>query len=148
MEETANTPATKFLGRQTSEPTDALDLVPWEGERTAVVLNAHEFTSHCPVTGQPDFAELKIGYIPDKSLIETKSFKLFLWSYRDKKAFNEKIVNELAQRIFEQAQPKVVIVWGKFAVRGGVHVEAMAVRNNSQDGTAFDADTLMRMMKI
>jgi len=93
-----------------------------------VTLQCSEFTSHCPVTGQPDFATLRIEYMPDKSIVETKSLKLYLWSYRDKAMFNEQIVEKIAADIIKQVRPKWVTVVGTFAQRGGISVQATATR--------------------
>jgi 7-cyano-7-deazaguanine reductase len=93
-----------------------------------VEFNVEDFTSHCPVTGQPDFAKLEIVYVPDKCIIETKSLKLFLQQYRNVQQFNERIVDELAEKLFKQAEPKYIMVRGKFALRGGISVTAEAER--------------------
>lgn len=96
-----------------------------------VVLHCSEFTSHCPVTSQPDFGKLTIEYVPKGWLVETKSLKLFLWQYRSRKAFNERIVDEIAQTFFEQVRPAIVYVTGVFNARGGISVEARASREGA-----------------
>jgi len=90
-------------------------------------LHAHEFTSHCPVTGQPDYAELTFVYQPDAYIVETKSFKLWLQRWRDRKAFNEQIVHDLAIDFAAQVRPRSVRVKGVFSRRGGIHVETEAL---------------------
>ena len=122
-------PATRHLGRISNKATNTLDLVPWGGGGLVVTLQCSEFTSHCPVTGQPDFATLRIEYMPDKSIVETKSLKLYLWSYRDKAMFNEQIVEKIAADIIKQVRPKWVTVAGAFAQRGGISVQATATRD-------------------
>ena len=94
-----------------------------------VTFDCREFTSLCPVTGQPDFAQLTIRYRPRKRLIETKSLKLYLWSFRERRLFNESIVAEIAATIMKQAQPEWVDVEGRFAHRGGIGVTAIARRS-------------------
>src|ERR1044071_6402093 len=95
----------RFLGKKANAPTDTVDLIPWTGERIHVRLDCAEFTSLCPVTGQPDFAELAIEYVPDKHLAETKSVKLYLWKYRSEAAFNEKLVDTIATDLNRQLKP-------------------------------------------
>lgn len=118
----------KHLGEQSQEAVTEFDLIPWTGGQTVVTLECSEFTSHCPVTKQPDFGKLEISYCPDEHILETKSVKLFLWQYRSKADFNEVIVSQLADAVFAQAQPKWVTVVGHFNTRGGIAVTAMANR--------------------
>jgi 7-cyano-7-deazaguanine reductase len=118
----------RHLGKQSREAVREFDLIPWRGEPLVVNLEATEFTSYCPVTGQPDFGRLAVEYVPGKHLVETKSFKLYLWGWRDRRAFNEDIVNEIASAFFEQVKPAYVRVHGVFNVRGGVGVTATAER--------------------
>ena len=120
----------KHLGKQSQEAVEELDLIEWSSNsETAVQLNATEFTSHCPVTKQPDFGNLKVVYVPDGHLVETKSFKLWLWGYRHKAQFNERIVDEICERFFEQVKPKRVTVIGTFNLRGGIGVTAECTRS-------------------
>jgi 7-cyano-7-deazaguanine reductase len=81
-----------------------------------------EFTSMCPVTGQPDFAEISIDYVPGKICIETKSLKFYLASFRNTRSFNEEIVNRILDDLVKACQPRRAIVHGKFAARGGISV--------------------------
>lgn len=94
----------------------------------------HEFTSHCPVTKQPDYASLTFIYVPGKHLVETKSFKLWLQRYRHKAEFNERLVAKLCAEFVEQVKPRHLRVTGTFARRGGIHVEAT---QNYYDETAL-----------
>lgn len=114
----------KYLGQQITSAVTELDLIPWTGNPITVTLDASEFTSHCPKTGQPDFATISITYRSDKFIVETKSVKLFMWQFRDKKEFNEKLVDYIAKTFNEQLQPKWIRVIGKFAIRGGISVTA------------------------
>lgn len=118
----------KHLGTQSQRAIDTLDLIPWKGGHTVVTLNATEFTSHCPVTKQPDFGQLVIEYCPDKHLVETKSMKLYLWQFRDRAEFNESIVDSIATDLFRQVKPVWLTVTGHFNTRGGIAVTAKAER--------------------
>ena len=81
-----------------------------------------EFTSMCPVTGQPDFAQVTIDYIPDALCIETKSLKFYLASFRNTRSFNEEIVNRILEDLIEACTPRWVNVHGEFSARGGISV--------------------------
>ncbi|MEA3187460.1 MAG: 7-cyano-7-deazaguanine reductase [Chthoniobacter sp.] len=81
-----------------------------------------EFTSMCPVTGQPDFAEITIEYVPDALCIETKSLKFYLASYRQTRSFNEEIVNRILSDLLKACSPRKALVHGAFAARGGISV--------------------------
>lgn len=79
-----------------------------------------EFTCVCPKTGQPDFAEIEISYVPDQLCIELKSLKLYLWSYRDHGLFHEAAVNRILDDLIEAVAPRSIHVVGDFKVRGGI----------------------------
>ena len=85
-----------------------------------------EFTCLCPKTGQPDFAELEIRYIPDKICIELKSLKLYLWSFRNEGAFHEKVINDILDDLVLVSRPRWMEVIGVFKVRGGIHTTVSA----------------------
>jgi len=87
-----------------------------------ITFECGEFTSMCPVTGQPDFAELQIRYVPDKLCIETKSLKYYLASFRNTRSFNEAIVNRILEDIVAACRPRRALVHGRFAPRGGISV--------------------------
>ena len=91
-----------------------------------ITFNCVDFTSLCPVTGQPDYARIRIKYIPDKSCIETKSLKYYLQSFRNQKAFNEKVINTILLDLVKACQPKWMQVKGKFATRGGIQLTTVA----------------------
>lgn len=80
-----------------------------------------EFTCLCPRTGQPDFAIIKISYVPDKKCIELKSLKLYLWSYRNRGAFHEKVINQILDDLVKAISPRSMEVIGDFFIRGGIH---------------------------
>ena len=85
-----------------------------------------DFTSLCPVTGQPDFASITIDYVPDKLCIETKSFKFYLSSFRNTRSFNEEIVNRILEDLVAACAPRQLWVHGEFASRGGIGVTVEA----------------------
>ena len=88
-----------------------------------VKLNCEEFTCVCPVTHQPDFATLKIRYIPDEKLVESKSLKLYLTSFRNVGIFHEEVVNRIADDLIKLLQPRYLEIEGNFRVRGGISIE-------------------------
>lgn len=88
-----------------------------------VNLTSEEFTCVCPVTGQPDFAKIKIRYIPDKFLVESKSLKLYLTSFRNTGIFHEEVVNKIADDLIKLLKPRYLEVEGNFSVRGGISIE-------------------------
>jgi 7-cyano-7-deazaguanine reductase len=112
----------KHLGVQSTKPIDTLDTIRWSGPPITIALECSEFTSRCPVTGQPDFASLTITYEPGARIVETKSLKLWLWSWRERRAFNEAIVADIASAFVAQVRPRIVTVAGRFHVRGGIAV--------------------------
>jgi len=83
-------------------------------------IECPEFTSLCPVTGQPDFAEILIEYVPDRLCIETKSLKLYLSSYRNVHSFNEQVVNRILDDLAHVSQPRRMKIEGRFVPRGGL----------------------------
>jgi 7-cyano-7-deazaguanine reductase len=88
-----------------------------------VTMTAPEFTCVCPMTGQPDFATIRIRYVPDQHLVELKSLKLYLWSYRDQGAFHEDVTNRILDEFVRVARPRWLEVIGDFMVRGGIKTE-------------------------
>lgn len=85
-----------------------------------------EFTCLCPKTGQPDFATIRILYIPDKRCVELKSLKLYLWSYRNEGAFHEAVTNRILEDVVKAVSPRLLEVEGDFYVRGGIHTVVKA----------------------
>ena len=85
-----------------------------------------EFTCLCPMTGQPDFATIKISYTPDKLCVELKSLKLYLWSFRDEGAFHEAVTNRILDDMVAAVKPRKAEVVGDFFVRGGIHTVVVA----------------------
>ncbi len=89
-------------------------------------LECPEFTCVCPRTGQPDFATIRIQYVPDSLCIELKSLKLYLWSYRDEGAFHEDVTNRILDDLVQACRPRSMSVVGDFNVRGGIHTVVTA----------------------
>ena len=91
-----------------------------------IEFDCPEFTSLCPVTGQPDFGRITIRYIPDKKCIESKSLKLYLFSFRNYGSFAEDIVNKILDRVVEACRPRKARVIGEFVPRGGITIKVEA----------------------
>lgn len=116
----------RHLGKPSNQPVDKIDLIEWKGEPITVRLEVADFTSLCPVTGQPDFGALTIEYAPQRYLAETKSVKLYLWRYRNEPGFNEVLVDAIARDLFRQLQPRWLRLTGRFHPRGGIGVTAIS----------------------
>ncbi len=89
-------------------------------------LECPEFTCVCPRTGQPDFATIRIQYVPDSLCIELKSLKLYLWSFRNEGAFHEDVTNRILDDLVLACRPRSMSVVGDFNVRGGIHTVVTA----------------------
>jgi 7-cyano-7-deazaguanine reductase len=126
----------RVLGRETSGPISAerLDVVPWShGNADAVVeFTTNELTATCPITGQPDFYELKLSYRPKGSLIESKALKLYLWGYRDKGIFAEDLAATLLEDLFGACTPLEMTVDLTQQVRGGLKIRTVVRRRGEQ----------------
>jgi 7-cyano-7-deazaguanine reductase len=85
-----------------------------------------EFTCLCPKTGQPDFATLHLEYVPEKSCIELKALKLYIWSFRDEGAFHEAVTNEILSGLVKACEPRFMRLTAEFNVRGGVYTTVVA----------------------
>jgi len=111
-----------------TRPSKTLETVPnpHPDRDYEIQLTAPEFTCLCPITGQPDFATIRIRYGPDLRLVELKSLKLYLWSYRDEGGFHEDVANRIMNDFVAAAQPRWVEVIGDFNVRGGIKSEIRA----------------------
>mgnify|MGYP002537400721 FL=1 len=101
-----------------------------------VKFNCPEFTSLCPITGQPDFATIYISYIPDKLMVESKSLKLYLFSFRNHGDFHEDCVNIIMKDLIKLMEPRYIEVWGKFTPRGGISIDPYC--NYGKKGTTFE----------
>jgi len=108
-----------------------------------VKFNCPEFTSLCPITGQPDFATIYLSYIPDKKLVESKSMKLYLFSFRNHGAFHEDCINIIMKDLIALLEPKYIEVWGKFLPRGGLSIDPFC--NYGQPGTKYEEMAWQRL---
>ena len=106
-----------------SQPTKDLETFPNPNpERDYEIrFECPEFTCLCPKTGQPDFATIRIRYVPDDTCVELKSLKMYLWSYRDEGAFHEAVTNKILDDLVAATNPRKMTVEGDFWVRGGIH---------------------------
>ena len=91
-----------------------------------VAMALPEFTCLCPITGQPDFATIRIRYVPDHHLVELKSLKLYMWSYRDEGTFHEDVTNRILNDLVAAIRPRWAEVTGDFSVRGGIKTDVRA----------------------
>ena len=110
-----------------------------------VQFNCPEFTSLCPITGQPDFAEIKIMYLPDKKMVESKSLKLYLFSFRNHGDFHEDCINIIMKDLVKLMQPKYIEVLGLFTPRGGISIYPYA--NYGKPGTCYEKLAEQRLME-
>ncbi len=110
-----------------------------------VRFNCPEFTCLCPITGQPDFAEIRIGYMPGERMVESKSLKLYLFSYRNHGNFHEDCVNKIMKDLISLMNPKYIEVTGLFARRGGISIHPYA--NYGRPGTKYEELAEFRMKR-
>ena len=101
-----------------------------------VRFNCPEFTTLCPITGQPDFAEIRISYIPDKRMVESKSLKLYILSFRNHGDFHEDCVNTIMKDLIKLMDPRYIEVTGFFTPRGGISIHPYA--NYGRPGTKYE----------
>jgi len=116
------------LGRDVRGPVDHLETFAAPGSCTRVRFTSDELTSLCPITGQPDFSSIEIDYAPNELCIESKSLKLYLWSFRDRAVFAEALAAEIAAELDRSARPHHVRVTLTQRPRGGITIEAVAER--------------------
>ncbi|MBR6001990.1 MAG: NADPH-dependent 7-cyano-7-deazaguanine reductase QueF [Bacteroidales bacterium] len=102
-----------------------------------VRFNCPEFTTLCPITGQPDFAEIRICYVPDVRMVESKSLKLYLFGFRNNGDFHEDVVNTIMKDLIRLLDPKYIEVTGFFTPRGGISIYPYA--NYGRPGTKWEA---------
>ncbi len=106
---------------------------PRPGRRYEIRFETPEFTCLCPLTGQPDFATIRIRYVPDALCVELKSLKLYLWSYRNEGAFHEDVTNRILDDLVEAISPWEMTVEGDFNVRGGIHTVVEASYRKAEE---------------
>ncbi|WP_078554151.1 preQ(1) synthase [Bacillus alkalicellulosilyticus] len=109
-----------------------------------VKFNCPEFTSLCPKTGQPDFATIYISYIPDILMVESKSLKLYLFSFRNHGDFHEDCMNIIMNDLIKLMDPRYIEVWGKFTPRGGISIDPYT--NYGKPGTKYEQMAEYRLM--
>jgi len=111
-----------------SQPSKVLETFPnpAPGRDFLIRMQIPEFTCLCPKTGQPDFATLYLDYIPDKTCVELKSLKLYVWSYRDEGAFHEAVTNRILDDLAAATKPRFMRLTAKFYVRGGIFTTVVA----------------------
>ncbi len=111
-----------------SRPTKRLKTFPNpQPERDfRIHMEMPEFSCLCPMTGQPDFATLWLDYVPDRTCVELKSLKLYLWSYRDEGAFHEAVTNRILGDLAKATKPRFMRLTARFNVRGGIYTTVVA----------------------
>lgn len=108
-----------------------------------VKFNCPEFTSLCPITGQPDFARLYISYVPGERMVESKSLKLYLFSFRNHGAFHEDCVNIIMNDLIALMDPRYIEVLGRFLPRGGISIDPYC--NHGKPGTPWQEVAWQRL---
>ena len=111
-----------------AEPSKKLEAFPNRSQERyyLVTLETNEFTCLCPMTGQPDFANIRVQYVPDEKVVESKSFKLYIWSYRNEGAFHEHVINRILEDLVKTLNPHWCKVTGVFNIRGGIGITVEA----------------------
>jgi len=117
-----------LLGRETTQPSKQLETFPnrHPGRDYTVTLTTDEFTCVCPATGQPDFARITVRYIPDQRIVESKSLKLYFWSYRNEGIFHEHVTNVILDDLVAALEPRWCEVIADFGIRGGIAISVRA----------------------
>ncbi len=117
-----------LLGQGATKPQRKLETFPNQHpqRRYTVKLETSEFTAVCPMTGQPDFATIRVEYIPNQRIVESKSWKLYLWSFRNEGIFHEHVINVMLDDLVAALDPHWCRVTGEFNVRGGIAITVVA----------------------
>ena len=131
------TPSIKILETFNNQHEDSLYLVP---------LMCHEFTAICPITGQPDFAKFEIVYAPRVKMVESKSLKLYLYSFRNHGIFHEEVTNRIFKDLWKLMDPKFMRIIGDFSVRGGISIKPL-VQKFGADVNMDDHQSLIEMLQ-
>ncbi|BCG64477.1 MAG: 7-cyano-7-deazaguanine reductase [Methyloprofundus sp.] len=103
---------------------------PQPGRDFTIRIDTPEFTCLCPLTGQPDFAEITIEYVPNELCIELKALKLYFWTFRERGAFHEAVTNEILDDIVKVTQPNFMRIRAEFKVRGGIYTTVIVEHRN------------------
>lgn len=135
IERTTSQP--KLLETFDNQHLDNLHLIPF-------IQPNIEFTSLCPLTGQPDFAALEIIYVPNEKMIESKSLKLYITSYRNEGSFHEDVCNKIANDLFNLLQPKYLRVYGDFVSRGSLAIKPMVEKWDADSVDSYGNEDLER----
>ena len=122
------------IGNTKNEPSKQLETFPnhHTGRPYVVTLTTDEFSCLCPATGQPDFAKITIRYIPGAKIVESKSLKLYFWSFRNQGIFHEHVSNSMLDDLIQTLDPVWCEVIGDFGVRGGIAITVQAEHNPAQ----------------
>jgi 7-cyano-7-deazaguanine reductase len=116
----------KYLGKSVKQPVEELDTFPAPEGISQVKMISDEVTSSCPVTGQPDLYTVRIEYLPQSLCIESKSLKLYLWSFASRAVFAEKLAAEIRDRVVNDISPRSCSVTTIQKSRGGISIETIA----------------------
>ncbi len=121
-------PPNEPLGQTRNRPSKVLETFdnPMPERDYTIRIEMPEFTCLCPKTGQPDFATLKLEYVPDARCIELKSLKLYIWSFRDEGHFHEQVTNLILDDMVAACAPRFMRLTGEFKVRGGIYTTVVA----------------------
>ena len=116
-----------------TEPSRSLETFenPAPARDYTIRMTIPEFSCLCPKTGQPDFATLKLEYVPDTRCVELKALKLYIWLYRDRGAFHEAVTNEILQDLVTATAPRFLRLTAEFNVRGGIYTTVVAEHRKS-----------------
>lgn len=122
-----------LLGQKTTQPGRNLETFPnrHPNRDYTITLTTDEFTCVCPATGQPDFAKITIRYIPDQRIVESKSLKLYFWSFRNEGVFHEHVTNVILDDLVAALDPRWCQVVTEFSVRGGIAITVEAEHKKS-----------------
>lgn len=123
-----------ILGRTVRQPIRKLERFPAPKNTSTVSLTTSEITALCPVTGQPDWYSVHIEYIPNSWCLETKSLKLYLWSFRDEGHFCEQLADQICRDVFEAIEPQQVSVILTSTPRGGITISSEASMGTPREG--------------
>ena len=116
-----------------SQPAHSIETFPnpRPGADYTIRMRIPEFTCLCPRTGQPDFATLRLAYVPDERCVELKSLKLYIWSFRDRGVFHEAVTNEIADYLAAELDPRFLRLEARFKVRGGIYTRVIVERRQA-----------------
>ena len=137
MTEKSDLTGLTHLGQGVSRPSKQLEAFPnrHPDRDYTVTLVSDEFTCVCPATGQPDFAKITINYVPDQKIVESKSLKLYFWSFRDEGVFHEHVTNVILDDLVTLLKPRRCEVIAEFGIRGGIAITVRADFDKSLEGS-------------